>query len=98
MQNKSKRKLEGIGEIRDESDKDGMRETELKKGEVAEVVLNNLIKNLQLEQVFGINNVVNDGNLRYVNLQQLLNIFLIIVRIQLTISYELDKQKKEGIL
>ena len=72
------KKLEGIGEIRDESDKDGMRVViELKKGEVAEVVLNNLIKNSQLEQVFGINNVVLvDGKPQICNLQQLLNIFL----------------------
>ena len=53
------KKLEGISEIRDESDKDGMRVVvEIKKGEVPEVILNNLIKNSQLEQVFGINNVV----------------------------------------
>ena len=72
------KKLEGIGEIRDESDKDGMRVViELKKGEVPEVVLNNLIKNSQLEQVFGINNVVLvDGKPQLCNLQQLLNIFL----------------------
>jgi DNA gyrase subunit A len=50
---------------------------ELKKGEVPEVVLNNLIKNSQLEQVFGINNVVLvDGKPQLCNLQQLLNIFL----------------------
>tara|TARA_S200000501_G_scaffold784_1_gene704 strand:- start:73 stop:2613 length:2541 start_codon:yes stop_codon:yes gene_type:complete len=72
------KKLEGIGEIRDESDKDGMRVViELKKGEVPEVVLNNLIKHSQLEQVFGINNVVLvDGKPQLCNLQQLLNIFL----------------------
>ena len=50
---------------------------ELKKGEVPEVVLNNLIKHSQLEQVFGINNVVLvDGKPQLCNLQQLLNIFL----------------------
>ena len=72
------KKLEGIGEIRDESDKDGMRVViELKKGEVPEVVLNNLIKNSQLEQVFGINNVVLvDGRPKLCNLQELLEIFL----------------------
>jgi len=72
------KKLEGIGEIRDESDKDGMRVViELKKGEVPEVVLNNLIKHSQLEQVFGINNVVLvDGKPQLCNLQQLLDIFL----------------------
>ena len=50
---------------------------ELKKGEVPEVVLNNLIKNSQLEQVFGINNVVLvDGRPKLCNLQELLEIFL----------------------
>tara|TARA_X000000950_G_scaffold125568_2_gene157250 strand:- start:1293 stop:3836 length:2544 start_codon:yes stop_codon:yes gene_type:complete len=72
------KKLEGIGEIRDESDKDGMRVVvELKKGEVPEVILNNLIKNSQLEQVFGINNVVLvDGRPKLCNLHELLEIFL----------------------
>ena len=72
------KKLEGIGEIRDESDKDGVRAViELKKGEVPEVVLNNLFKNTQLEQVFGINNVVLvDGRPKLCNLEELLNIFL----------------------
>jgi DNA gyrase subunit A len=72
------KKLEGIGEIRDESDKDGIRVViELKKGEVPEVVLNNLFKNSQLEQVFGINNVVLvDGRPKLCNLEELLNIFL----------------------
>ena len=72
------KKLEGIGEIRDESDKDGIRAViELKKGEVPEVVLNNLFKNTQLEQVFGINNVVLvDGRPKLCNLEGLLNIFL----------------------
>ena len=72
------KKLEGIGEIRDESDKDGIRAViELKKGEVPEVVLNNLFKNTQLEQVFGINNVVLvNGRPKLCNLEELLNIFL----------------------
>ena len=72
------KKIEGIGEIRDESDKDGIRAViELKKGEVPEVVLNNLFKNSQLEQVFGINNVVLvDGRPKLCNLEELLNIFL----------------------
>ena len=72
------KKLEGIGEIRDESDKDGIRAViELKKGEVPEVVHNNLFKNSQLEQVFGINNVVLvDGRPKLCNLEELLNIFL----------------------
>ena len=94
------KKLEGIGEIRDESDKDGMRVViELKKGEVAEVVLNNLIKNTQLEQVFGINNVVLVNNKpQLCNLEQLLNIFLehrkeVITNRSL---YELKQAKERG--
>ena len=72
------KKLEGISEIRDESDKDGMRVVvEIKKGEVPEVILNNLIKNSQLEQVFGINNVVLvDGKPKLCNLHELLQDFL----------------------
>ena len=94
------KKLEGIGEIRDESDKDGMRVViELKKGEVPEVVLNNLIKHSQLEQVFGINNVVLvDGKPQICNLHQLLNIFLdhrkdVITNRSL---YELRQAKERG--
>ena len=94
------KKLEGICEIRDESDKDGMRVVvELKKGEVPEVVLNNLIKHSQLEQVFGINNVVLvDGKPQLCNLQQLLNIFLdhrkdVITNRSL---YELRQAKERG--
>ena len=94
------KKLEGIGEIRDESDKDGMRVVvELKKGEVPEVVLNNLIKHSQLEQVFGINNVVLvDGKPQLCNLQELLNIFLnhrkeVITNRSL---YELRQAKERG--
>jgi|TARA_B100001093_G_scaffold212038_1_gene203518 DNA gyrase subunit A len=94
------KKLEGIGEIRDESDKDGMRVViELKKGEVPEVVLNNLIKHSQLEQVFGINNVVLvDGKPQLCNLEQLLNIFLehrkeVITNRSL---YELRQAKERG--
>ena len=94
------KKLEGIGEIRDESDKDGMRVVvELKKGEVPEVVLNNLIKHSQLEQVFGINNVVLvNGKPQLCNLEQLLNIFLdhrkdVITNRSL---YELRQAKERG--
>src|SRR3546814_12003893 len=49
-------KIEGISDIRDESDKDGMRLViELKRGEVPEVILNNLYKNTQLQDTFGMN-------------------------------------------
>ncbi len=52
------KKLEGIREIRDESDKDGMRAViELRRGEVGEVVLNNLYRQTQMQSVFGINMV-----------------------------------------
>ncbi|HKL52955.1 MAG TPA: DNA gyrase subunit A, partial [Wenzhouxiangellaceae bacterium] len=52
------KKLEGISELRDESDKDGMRMVvELKRGEVGEIVLNNLLQNTQMQCVFGINMV-----------------------------------------
>ena len=50
------KKLEGITELRDESDKDGMRVViELRRGEVPEVILNNLYAQTQLQSVFGIN-------------------------------------------
>ncbi|MCP5438014.1 MAG: DNA gyrase subunit A [Chromatiaceae bacterium] len=72
------KKLEGISELRDESDKDGMRMViELRRGEVAEVVLNNLFQQTQMQNVFGINVVaLVDGQPRTLNLKQLLEYFL----------------------
>ncbi len=72
------KKLEGIAELRDESDKDGMRMViELRRGEVAEVVLNNLYKQTQMQAVFGINMVaLVDGQPRTLNLKQLLEYFI----------------------
>ena len=72
------KKLEGISELRDESDKDGMRMViELRRGEVAEVVLNNLYQQTQMQNVFGINIVaLVDGQPRTLNLKQLLEYFL----------------------
>jgi DNA gyrase subunit A len=72
------KKLEGISHIQDESDKSGMRLViELKRGEVPEVVLNNLYKQTQLQDTFGINMVaLVDGQPRLCNLKQLLDIFL----------------------
>jgi len=72
------KKLEGITELRDESDKDGMRMViELRRGEVAEVVLNNLFQQTQMQNVFGINVVaLVDGQPRTLNLKQLLAYFL----------------------
>ena len=72
------KKLEGISELRDESDKDGMRIViELKRGEVAEVVVNNLFAQTQLQSVFGINMVaLLDGQPRLLNLKDLIEAFV----------------------
>ncbi|HEX4870867.1 MAG TPA: DNA gyrase subunit A [Nevskiaceae bacterium] len=72
------KKVEGIAEIRDESDKDGMRVyIELKRGENADVVLNNLLQNTQMQVTFGINMVaLEDGQPRTLSLKQLLEIFV----------------------
>ncbi|GAB3099049.1 DNA gyrase subunit A [Aestuariicella hydrocarbonica] len=68
------KKIEGISELRDESDKDGLRVViELKRGEVGEVVLNNLYAQTQLQSVFGINVVaLVDGQPKLLNLKELL--------------------------
>ena len=72
------KKIEGISDIRDESDKSGMRLViELRRGEVPEVVLNNLFKQTQLQDTFGMNMVaLVDGQPRLLNLKQLLECFL----------------------
>ncbi len=72
------KKVEGIREMRDESDKDGMRMVmELRRGELAEVVLSNLYQHTQLETVFGVNAVALDGGQpKTLNLKQLLECFL----------------------
>jgi len=72
------RRLEGISDLRDESDKDGLRVyIELRRGEVAEVVLNNLFQHTQLQTVFGINMVaLVDGQPRLLNLKNILEAFL----------------------
>ncbi|MFT0533325.1 DNA gyrase subunit A [Castellaniella hirudinis] len=74
----NEKKIEGISDIRDESDKDGMRLViELKRGEVPEVVLNNLYKNTQLQETFGMNMVaLVDGQPRLLNLKQMVQYFL----------------------
>ena len=71
-------KIEGISAIRDESDKDGMRLViELRRGEVAEVVLNNLYKQTQFQTVFGINMVaLLDGRPHCMGLKQILSAFV----------------------
>src|SRR5210317_2184620 len=72
------KRIEGISELRDESDKDGMRIViELRKGEVADVLLNNLYKQTPLQSVFGINMVaLHDGQPQLMNLKQVLEAFL----------------------
>jgi len=72
------KRLEGIAEIRDESDKSGMRVViELKRGEIPEVVLNNLYKETQMQDTFGMNMVaLVDGQPRVLNLKELLEAFL----------------------
>ena len=72
------KRLEGISDLRDESDKDGMRMViELRRGENAEVVLNNLYQQTQLQTVFGINMVaLDDGQPKTLGLKPLLEIFL----------------------
>ncbi|MEH6550994.1 MAG: DNA gyrase subunit A [Pseudomonadales bacterium] len=72
------KKIEGISELRDESDKDGMRIViEMRRGEVGDVVLNNLYAQTQLQAVFGINTVaLVDGQPKLLNLKELLVYFV----------------------
>jgi DNA gyrase subunit A len=72
------KRLEGISELRDESDKDGMRIViELRRGELSDVVLNNLYKQTPLESVFGINMVaLRDNQPRLLKLKEILEAFL----------------------
>ena len=71
-------KIEGISELRDESDKSGMRMViELKRGEVADVILNNLYQHTALQSVFGINVVALDGGQpRILNIKQIIEAFV----------------------
>ena len=72
------KKIDGITELRDESDKDGMRIViELRKGEVGDVILNNLYAQTQMQSVFGINMVaIVDGQPRLLNLKEILDSFI----------------------
>jgi len=72
------KKLDGITELRDESDKDGMRVViELRRGEVPEVILNNLYKQTVMQNVFGINMVaLVDGQPRLLNVKEILHAFI----------------------
>jgi len=94
------KKLEGISHIQDESDKSGMRVViELKRGEVPEVVLNNLYKQTQLQDSFGINMVaLIDGQPKLCNLKELLQIFLEHRREVVTrrTVFELRKARERG--
>ncbi|TVO59211.1 DNA gyrase subunit A [Denitromonas ohlonensis] len=96
----NEKKIEGISEIRDESDKSGMRVViELKRGEVPEVVLNNLFKQTQLQDTFGMNMVaLVDGRPKVLNLHQLLDCFLQHRREVVTrrTIYELRKARERG--
>src|ERR1700759_1779483 len=96
----NEKKLEGISDIRDESDKSGMRVViELKRGEVPEVVLNNLYKATQLQDTFGMNMVaLVDGQPKLLNLKEMLSHFLSHRREVLTrrTVYELRKARERG--
>jgi DNA gyrase subunit A len=91
------KKIEGITELRDESDKDGMRIViELRQGEVVDVVLNNLYKQTSLQTVFGINMVaLHDGQPKLLNLKQVLEAFISHRREVVTrrTIYDLNKAK-----
>ncbi|HWU82444.1 MAG TPA: DNA gyrase subunit A [Methylophilaceae bacterium] len=94
------KKIEGISDLRDESDKSGMRVViELKRGEVPEVILNNLYKQTQLQDTFGMNMVaLLDGQPRLLNLKQMLEAFLRHRREVITrrTVFELRKARERG--
>jgi DNA gyrase subunit A len=94
------KRLEGISEIRDESDKSGMRAViELKRGENADVILNKLYKDTQLQDSFGVNMVaIIDGQPKLLNLKQVIDAFLrhrreVVTRRTL---FELRKARERG--
>ena len=94
------KKIEGISHIQDESDKSGMRVViELKRGEVPEVVLNNLYKQTQLQDTFGMNMVaLIDGQPKLCNLKDLIEVFLEHRREVVTrrTVFELRKARERG--
>jgi DNA gyrase subunit A len=94
------KKIEGIADIRDESDKSGMRAViELKRGEVPEIILNHLWKETQMEETFGMNMVaLVDGQPRLLNLKQMLEAFLRHRREVVTrrTVFELRKARERG--
>ncbi|MBX7228288.1 MAG: DNA gyrase subunit A [Burkholderiaceae bacterium] len=94
------KKIEGISDLRDESDKSGMRIViELKRGEVPEIVLNNLYKQTQLQDTFGMNMVaLVEGQPRLLNLKQMIDYFLFHRREVVTrrTLFELRKARERG--
>ena len=94
------KKIEGISDLRDESDKSGMRAViELKRGEVPEIVLNNLYKQTQMQESFGMNMVALVANQpRLLNLKQFLEVFLRHRREVVTrrTVFELRKARERG--
>ncbi len=94
------KKIEGISDLRDESDKSGMRVViELKRGEIPEVILNNLHKETQMQDTFGMNMVaLIDGQPRLMNLKQILEAFLRHRREVVTrrTVFELKKARERG--
>lgn len=94
------KKIEGISNLRDESDKDGMRVViELKRNEVPEVVLNNLFTHTPMQSVFGINMVaLVDGQPRTLNLKQILEAFIRHRRVVVNrrTTYELRKARERA--
>jgi DNA gyrase subunit A len=94
------KRIEGISDLRDESDKSGMRVViELKRGEIPEVVLNNLYKETQMQDTFGMNMVaLIDGQPRLLNLKQMLEAFLRHRREVVTrrTAFELKKARERG--
>ncbi|MFA5240932.1 MAG: DNA gyrase subunit A [Sulfuricella sp.] len=94
------KKIEGISDLRDESDKSGMRVViELKRGEVPEVILNQLYKDTQMQDTFGMNMVaLVDGQPRLLNLKQMLDAFLRHRREVVTrrTVFELRKARERG--
>ena len=96
----NEKKIEGISDIRDESDKSGMRMVlELKRNEMPDVVLNNLFKQTQLQDTFGMNMVaLVDGRPRLLNLLQMLDCFLAHRREVVTrrTVFELRKARERG--
>ena len=94
------KKIEGISDLRDESDKSGMRMViELKRGEVPEVILNNLYKETQLQDTFGMNMVaLLNGRPLVLNLKQMLEAFLSHRREVVTrrTKFELKKARERG--